>query len=100
MFNACLACLLTLEPRFLSCRAASKKVTVTLKPSLVGSKLRTMASFKDAMVGVRSHGVVTGAEDRGVFVSFFGGLSGTAGHADAPRDRRPERPGCAEPLRA
>jgi hypothetical protein len=54
---------------------------VTLKPSLVGSKLRTMASFKDAMVGVRSHGVVTGAEDRGVFVSFFGGLSGTAGHA-------------------
>ena len=56
--------------------AASKKVTVTLKPSVVGSKLPPITATADAVPGGRSHGVVTGAADFGVFVSFFGGVTG------------------------
>lgn len=64
---------LPLLPKTLS---ASKKVTVTLKPSLVGSRLPPLARYEDAAPGGRSHGVVTGATDLGVFVSFFGGVTG------------------------
>lgn len=34
--------------------------------------------MQDAMPGVRSHGVVTGVQDYGLFISFFGGVSGLA----------------------
>lgn len=93
--------------------AATRKVTVTLKPSLVGSKLPAITRMQararrgpgrgcaawpgtfpqractaishrlapphpeqDAAPGGRSHGVVTGAADFGVFVAFFGGVTG------------------------
>jgi hypothetical protein len=55
---------------------ATKKVTVTLKPSLVGSRLPPIASLDAALPGSRSHGVVTGATDIGVFVAFYGGAGG------------------------
>eukprot|EP00887_Chlorella_sp_A99_P001742 scaffold19.g1742.t1 len=35
-------------------------------------------SGRDAMPGSRSHGVVTGVQDFGVFVSFYGGVAGLA----------------------
>ena len=34
--------------------------------------------LQDAMPGVRSHGVVTGVQEYGLFISFFGGVSGLA----------------------
>lgn len=35
--------------------------------------------LQDAVPGGRSHGVVTGTADFGVFVQFFGGMAGEAG---------------------
>ncbi|KAL4451480.1 hypothetical protein ABPG75_007142 [Micractinium tetrahymenae] len=64
--------------RVLTVDAASKKVALTLKPSVVGSKLPPIAALQDAAPGARSHGVVTGAADFGVFVQFFGGVAGLA----------------------
>ncbi|EFN56095.1 hypothetical protein CHLNCDRAFT_145628 [Chlorella variabilis] len=68
----------TVAGKVLTVDPATKKVTMTLKPSLVGSKLPPIARTQDAVPGGRSHGVVTGARDFGVFVSFFGGVTGLA----------------------
>jgi hypothetical protein len=38
--------------------------------------LPPLLALQDAVLGGRSHGVVTGAQDFGVFVTFFGGMSG------------------------
>ena len=38
----------------------------------------TLHILQDAMPGVRSHGVVTGIQEYGLFISFFGGVSGLA----------------------
>ncbi|PRW20900.1 RRP5-like protein [Chlorella sorokiniana] len=64
--------------KVLSVDTASKKVTLTLKPSVVGSKLAPITCLQAAVPGGRSHGVVTGTADFGVFVQFFGGVAGLA----------------------
>jgi len=59
-----------------------KRVTVTHKKSLVKSDLTVVSSSKSAIVGTRCHGVVTGVEPYGVFVSLFGEARGLAGLQD------------------
>lgn len=61
---------------------ARKRVTVTLKQTLVESKLAAVARLEDAVPGARAHGTVTGVHDYGVFLSFFGGVSGLAPAAE------------------
>lgn len=39
----------------------------------------SVCSLQDAVPGGRSHGVVTGTADFGVFVQFFGGVAGEGG---------------------
>lgn len=65
-----------LPARVLEVDAARKRVSVTLKKGLIGSRLPPLADAKAAAPGTKAHGVVTGAAPYGVFVSFFGGVSG------------------------
>ena len=57
---------------------AAKKVVVTLKPSLVDSKLPVVASCGDdvAVPGTKAHGVITGVQKSGIFVTFYNNVSG------------------------
>ncbi|KAL4538228.1 hypothetical protein Ndes2526B_g03454 [Nannochloris sp. 'desiccata'] len=55
---------------------SAKKLLLTLKPSLVDSKLPVLAKIEDALPGVKSHGVITGVQNYGVFITFFNDLSG------------------------
>jgi rRNA biogenesis protein RRP5 len=66
----------TLPARVLSVNPITRRVEVTLKKGLLGSKLPVLAALKDAEAGMKLHGVVTGVEGYGVFVGFYGGLSG------------------------
>lgn len=53
------------------------------RPSgLLGSKLPLIADLSHAEPGAKAHGVVTGIQDYGVFVSFYGGVSGLAATAE------------------
>eukprot|EP00798_Chlamydomonas_sp_ICE-L_P000495 gene495-1901_t len=60
----------------------NRRMTLTLKKGLMGSKLPILASMQQAVPGIRVHGVVTGAKSYGVFVSFYGGVLGLARAAD------------------
>ena len=62
--------------RVLRVDVQNKKVVVTLKPALVDSKLPVLARVEDAVIGSKYHGVITGVQSYGVFVSFFGDVSG------------------------
>jgi rRNA biogenesis protein RRP5 len=64
--------------RVLAVDAAARRVTVTLKPSLVNSKLPALATPTDAPAGTAAHGFVTGVQPYGVFVAFYGQLRGLA----------------------
>lgn len=66
----------TLPARVLSVNPITRRVEVTLKKGLLGSKLPVLAALKDAEAGMKLHGVVTGVEKYGVFVGFYGGVSG------------------------
>ncbi|GAX80532.1 hypothetical protein CEUSTIGMA_g7970.t1 [Chlamydomonas eustigma] len=57
---------------------AARRMTLTLKPGLLGSKLQCLASKQQLAPGLRTHGMITGVQDYGVFVSFYGGISGLA----------------------
>jgi len=59
-----------------------RRVTVTHKKSLLGSKLPLITTIEEALPGVVTHGYITGLESYGVFVSFYGGLKGIARTAD------------------
>jgi rRNA biogenesis protein RRP5 len=46
--------------RVLNVDVAAKKLSMTLKPALLGSKLPPLTSALQAAPGVKAHGVVTG----------------------------------------
>ncbi len=48
------------EGRVLNVDAANRKLSLTLKPALLGSKLTAITSPLHVAPGVRAHGVVTG----------------------------------------
>ncbi|GFR41334.1 hypothetical protein Agub_g2019, partial [Astrephomene gubernaculifera] len=71
------------EARVLEVDPAGRRLTLTLRKGLLAGKAAPLVSQAQAVPGARFHGVVTGFHDRlGVFVSFFGGLSGAAAHSD------------------
>ncbi len=53
-----------------------RKIIVTMKKSLIESKYPMIAGFDDVVSGMRSHGVVTGVKDKGIFVTFFNNIAG------------------------
>jgi len=59
-----------------------KRVKVSLKQSLVDSSLPIISCIEDAKAGMRSHGVVSGIKDNGIFVTFFNDISGLVGLDD------------------
>lgn len=58
----------TLQARVLSVDPIHKRVQVTLKKGLVGSKLPVISDLRQAGAGMKVHGVVTGVAAFGVFV--------------------------------
>ncbi|KAL6772122.1 hypothetical protein ACKKBG_A29005 [Auxenochlorella protothecoides x Auxenochlorella symbiontica] len=60
----------------LSVQPGAKKLSITLKPSLLGSKLRRITSQQDVVAGMRSHGTISGMTEKAVFVEFFNGVRG------------------------
>jgi rRNA biogenesis protein RRP5 len=56
-----------------------KKIIVTLKQTLLESKYPMLTSLEDASTGIRSHGVITGMQEKGVFVTFFNNFFGFIG---------------------
>uniref|UniRef100_A0A7S0UUT8 S1 motif domain-containing protein n=1 Tax=Polytomella parva TaxID=51329 RepID=A0A7S0UUT8_9CHLO len=66
------------DARVLEVDSQEKKVKLTLKKSLVESRLPPLAALHHAVVGRKFHGVVSGIVDYGVFVTFFGGMKGLA----------------------
>jgi rRNA biogenesis protein RRP5 len=66
----------TLAARVLSVDPAGKRVQLTLKKGLLGSKLPVLSDLRQAAPGMKLHGVVTGVKGFGVFVGFYGGVSG------------------------
>lgn len=70
----------TVSGRILEVNKRKKKIVVTLKKTLVDSKLPILASIEDASAGMKSYGVVTGIKDHGIFVTFFNCLSGLIGN--------------------
>lgn len=70
----------TISGRVLEVNKRKKKIVITLKKTLVDSKLPILASIKDASAGMKSYGVVTGIKDHGIFVTFFNCLSGLIGN--------------------
>ena len=56
-----------------------KKIIVTLKQTLLESKYPILTSFEDASTGIRSHGVVTGIREKGIYVTFFNNFFGFIG---------------------
>ena len=71
-----------LQFRVLSVDRLRNRVSVTHKKTLVKSDLSIVSCEKDAVVGVRCHGVVTGVEPYGIFVQLFGKARGLAGLQD------------------
>ena len=64
--------------RVLEVDAVNRRVLMTLKPGLVGSKLPPLTCLGQAVPGVKAHGVVTGTQ-----VGGWGGAGGGRGHTVA-----------------
>ena len=62
--------------RVLSVDREKNKVFVTLKQTLLDSKLPIITCMEDAIPGTRSHGVVFRVLEHGLLVKFYGGISG------------------------
>ena len=58
-----------------------RKIIMTMKKSLIDSKYPIIASLEDISVGMKSHGVVTGVRDDGIFVTFYNNMSGMIGES-------------------
>eukprot|EP00897_Mesotaenium_endlicherianum_P004570 jgi/Mesen1/4140/ME000218S03254 len=65
-----------LKFRVVACDPAKKKVTLTLKKTLVNSRLAIITSPEDASEGALAHGWVTGVKEYGCFVSFYNNVTG------------------------
>ena len=67
-----------LKFRVLNVDRNSRRVTVSHKRTLIKSELPVIASLEEALTGAVTHGVVTGVNEYGVFVSLYGDLKGLA----------------------
>lgn len=63
--------------------AEKQRISLTLKKSLVGSKLPVCTSFADAQVGKQLDGVVSKVMEKGLLVDLFGGLRALVPIAEA-----------------
>lgn len=52
------------------------KIKLTLKKTLVNTQDPILSSFKDAIVGMKTPGVIISLKPRGAIVEFFGGIRG------------------------
>ncbi|XP_065495074.1 protein RRP5 homolog [Caloenas nicobarica] len=62
--------------RVLECNPAGKKLILTLKKSLVQSKLPVLCSYEDAKPGLITHGFVVCAREFGCIVKFYNDVKG------------------------
>ncbi|GLI68751.1 hypothetical protein VaNZ11_013243 [Volvox africanus] len=72
----------SVDLRVLAVNPAARKLTLTLRKTLLKAKAAPLVSMDQAVPGARFYGVVTGLHDRlGVYVSFFADISGLAPHS-------------------
>ncbi|XP_055661841.1 protein RRP5 homolog isoform X2 [Falco peregrinus] len=62
--------------RVLECNPAGKKLILTLKKSLVQSKLPILSNYEDAKPGLITHGFVVCAREFGCIVKFYNDVKG------------------------
>ncbi|NXS07016.1 RRP5 protein, partial [Neodrepanis coruscans] len=62
--------------RVLECNPAGKKLILTLKKSLIQSKLPVLSNYEDAKPGVITHGFVVCAREFGCIVKFYNDVKG------------------------
>ncbi|XP_051472658.1 protein RRP5 homolog isoform X1 [Apus apus] len=60
----------------LECNPAGKKLILTLKKSLIQSKLPVLSNYEDAKPGLITHGFVVCARDFGCIVKFYNDVKG------------------------
>ncbi|XP_060097704.1 protein RRP5 homolog isoform X2 [Heteronotia binoei] len=66
----------TVKSRVLACNPDTKMLILTLKKSLVTSKLPILASYEDAKPGLVTHGFVVCAREFGCIVKFYNDIKG------------------------
>ena len=59
--------------RVLEVDVAARRMTLSLKPGLLGSRLQPLASPQQVAPGLRAHGMVTGVKVRGEEAMVKGG---------------------------
>ncbi|NXG03385.1 RRP5 protein, partial [Sakesphorus luctuosus] len=64
--------------RVLECNPAGKKLILTLKKSLIQSKLPVLTNYEDAKPGLITHGFVVCAREFGCIVKFYNDVKGLA----------------------
>ncbi|NWI57334.1 RRP5 protein, partial [Calyptomena viridis] len=62
--------------RVLECNPAGKKLILTLKKSLIQSKLPVLSNYEDAKPGLITHGFVVCAREFGCIVKFYNDVKG------------------------
>ncbi|XP_031246466.1 protein RRP5 homolog [Mastomys coucha] len=62
--------------RVLLCDPEAKKLIMTLKKTLVTSKLPAITCYEDAKPGLQTHGVIIRVKDYGCIVKFYNGVQG------------------------
>ncbi|NWQ60507.1 RRP5 protein, partial [Neopipo cinnamomea] len=62
--------------RVLECNPAAKKLILTLKKSLIQSKLPVLTNYEDAKPGLITHGFVVCAREFGCIVKFYNDVKG------------------------
>ena len=62
----------------IDCDHSKQRITLSVKRSLVKSELRRISSLDMKLQGTLTHGVITGIESYGIFVTFCGGIKGLA----------------------
>ncbi|NWI94082.1 RRP5 protein, partial [Pitta sordida] len=62
--------------RVLECNPAGKKLILTLKKSLIQSKLPILSNYEDAKPGLITHGFVVCAREFGCIVKFYNDVKG------------------------
>lgn len=60
----------------LECNPAGRKLILTLKKSLIQSKLPVLSNYKDAKAGLITHGFVVCAREFGCIVKFYNDVKG------------------------
>ncbi|XP_074882410.1 protein RRP5 homolog isoform X1 [Buteo buteo] len=62
--------------RVLECNPAGRKLILTLKKSLIQSKLPVLSNYEDAKAGLITHGFVVCAREFGCIVKFYNDVKG------------------------